>query len=69
MQIVAASFRHGFQQGAVDPIHDGSIELARTVEADAVLIEVGYENILDLQIAAEGEAQEWCSRSFRARPN
>ena len=55
MHVIAGAFANFAQQRSVDPVHDGAIQFARTVKAQPVLIEVGDENILYLQIAARME--------------
>src|ERR1700733_5169201 len=52
MQVVARSFGHSFQQRAIAPINNRSVQLSRTVEANAVIVEVRYKYILHLKIAA-----------------
>jgi len=40
------------QEGAVDPVDDGAVELARPPESLSILIHRGHEDVLHLEIAA-----------------
>src|SRR5207302_11019414 len=52
VHVISCPLAHFPQQHSVYPVHDRAIQLARTVKAQPVLIEVGNENVLYLQIAA-----------------
>src|SRR5579863_1733764 len=65
MQVVARSFGHSFQQRTVDPIYNRSVQLSRTVEANAVIVEVRYKYILHLQIAAGMEQRNGVHEAFK----
>src|ERR1700692_4237281 len=66
--VEAGPFRYLPQQSSVDPVHDGPVQLSRTVEAYPVLIELRDKNILNLQIAARIEQRQSVAEAFyRAR--
>src|SRR5580692_10540093 len=65
VQVVAGSLGHSFQQSAIHPVYDRSIQLSRTVEANAILIKVRYKYILHLKIAAGMQKRNGVHEAFQ----
>jgi hypothetical protein len=65
VHVVACPFAYLLQQHAVHPVHDGALQLPRSVKAQPVLIEVGDENILNLQVAARIEQRNRVGKALQ----
>src|SRR6266849_2507753 len=63
--VVARAFRGLAQQNTIHPVHDRAVQLSRSVKSQPVLVQVGNENVLDLQVAAGAEQRKRVAETFQ----